>query len=176
MVAPQILGNVLRKYEEPDKKPQRKKPKVKRKRKPMSEEQKKAAAERLKKAREAKSGTKNASLHESIRDLPDDHFLSPKKVKEWIKVWQTKVTDLRQHAQGKDRNLRMEYQIADNYVNNMKRYLQTGVWGDLRYGEDREHEVKFLVVAPAYYEDGTMKRTKGFFYRDAGFWGVEDET
>ena len=66
-------------------------PKKRRKpRKPMTEEQRIAAAERLEKAREARA-EKNpdygkSGLAVSIRDLPDEHMLSPKKVKQWIKT------------------------------------------------------------------------------------------
>ena len=59
--------------------------KVTRKRKPMTEEQRKAAAERLKLAREKRGHDGSKSVHHSIRDLPEDHFLHWKKVKEWIK-------------------------------------------------------------------------------------------
>ena len=65
-------------------------PKKRKPRKSMSEEQRVAAAARLKKAREARAN-KNpdyglSSVHESIRDLPDEHPLAPKKVKQWIKT------------------------------------------------------------------------------------------
>lgn len=164
----------MRKFEEPDK-PVRKKTKVKRKRKPMSEEQKKAAVERLAKARAARGPSQNSSVHESIRNLPDDHWRSPKKVKAWIKVWQEKVKGMKGAQNSKDRDIRREYQIAEVYLKNMKSYLSNGIWSDLRYGEEREHEVKFVVVAPAYNADGTMKRTKGYFYSDVGFWGEQDD-
>ena len=66
-------------------------PKKKRKRrKPMTEEQKAAASERLAKAREARAAKNpdygKSGIAESLRGLPDDHQLSPKRVKEWIKV------------------------------------------------------------------------------------------
>ena len=66
-------------------------PKKKRKpRKAMSEDQRVAAAARLEKARE-KRKDKNpdygkSGIHESLRNLPDEHKLSPKKIKEWIKT------------------------------------------------------------------------------------------
>ena len=64
--------------------------KVRKPRKPMTAEQKEAAAKRLEKAREARR-KKNpnygmSNVHESIRDLPDDHHLHPDKVKQWIKT------------------------------------------------------------------------------------------
>lgn len=47
--------------------------KVRKKRKPMTPEQRAAAAERLALARAAKAPAKNVSIHESIRNLEDDH-------------------------------------------------------------------------------------------------------
>ena len=69
--------------------------KVKRKRKPMSEEQKKAAVERLAKARAAKGADGSKSVHHSIRDLPEDHFLHWNKVKEWLKSNQEELKSMR---------------------------------------------------------------------------------
>ena len=59
--------------------------KLRKRRKPMTKEQRAAAAERLAKARAAKGEPKNLSLHKNIRDLPDDHPISPAKVKKWLK-------------------------------------------------------------------------------------------
>ena len=60
-------------------------------RKPMTEEQRQAAAERLEKARKKTRAAKNpnygqSSIHESLRDLPDDAPINPQKVKKWIKT------------------------------------------------------------------------------------------
>ena len=60
--------------------------KIRKKRKPMTEEQKAAAAERLAKARENRAPAQNLYVHESVRELPDDHALSLKKVRGWIKT------------------------------------------------------------------------------------------
>ena len=66
------------------------KKKVRKKRKPMTEEQKQAAAARLEKVRQ-KRAAKNpdygmSGIHESLRNLPEDHHAHPKKVKQWIKT------------------------------------------------------------------------------------------
>jgi len=64
-------------------------PKKRKPRKPMTEEQKAAASERLEKAREARAAKNpdygKTNIHETLRDLPDEHQLSPKKVKQWIR-------------------------------------------------------------------------------------------
>ena len=59
--------------------------KTRKRRKPMTKEQRAAAAERLAKARAAKGEPKNLSLHKDIRNLEEDHPISPTKVKKWLK-------------------------------------------------------------------------------------------
>ena len=86
-----------KKYQEPEK---FERTKIKRKRKPMTPEQKLAAGERLRKAREAKGPAKNLSVHETIRDLDEEHYLNPNKVKMWIKTWQEKRLGMKIRAGG----------------------------------------------------------------------------
>ena len=38
---------------------------------------------------------------------------------------------------------------AQGYITSMKRYLRTGDWDSLYYGEHEDHLVKWKVVAPA---------------------------
>lgn len=142
-------------------------PKVKRKRKPMSDEQKKAAAERLAAARAAKGPVLNLAIHESIRDLPDSHPLAPKHVKQWIKQWKRYLASIKAQRVSKESNERQQYQIADNYVKNMQAYLNTGIWIDQYWGEDRQHKMFSVCVKPAY-RDGVIQRTRGVYYRDLG--------
>lgn len=160
----------MSKWKEPLK-PARKKTKVKRKR-VMTAEQKAAAVERLRLAREAK-GSQNLSVDSNIRNLPDDHFLSPKKVKQWLKIWKSKLQSSKGLRDSKDWKDRLEYQIIENYCRNLQSYLSTGVYMDLYYGENREHKVKFKCIAPAY-KDGVQVRTKGVWYSDIGIWGGDD--
>ena len=84
-------------------------PKKRRKpRKPMTEEQRVAAAERLEKARAVRAANNPdygmSGIHESIRNLPDDHQLHPKKVKQWIKtqkdLLKTEKQSIRQNVKG----------------------------------------------------------------------------
>ena len=147
---------------------------VKRKRKPMSEEQKKAATERLAKAREARGADGSKSVHEDIRDLPEDHFLHWKKVKEWLKSNQEQLKAMRSYKTSKVSKERAEYQDLETYVHNLKRYLSHGVWFDFRYGENREGRIQKVCIAMAYYPDGTPKRTLNTWYPDiAQVWTKE---
>ena len=153
-----------------------KRKKVKRKRKPMSEEQKKAAVERLQKAREARGADGSKSVHHSIRDLPEDHFLHWKKVKEWLKANQDELKGMKEYRDSKVAKERAQYQDLDTYINNMKKYLSGGVWSDFRYGERRESRVQQVCTAMAFYDDGTPKRTYGTWYPDiAQVWTRELE-
>lgn len=106
--------------------------------------------------------------HPSLADLDDDHFLSEKKVREWLEVWKKYVSANKKDHESKDPDRRLALQSAETYVLNMRTYLKTGVWNDLFYGENREHKIKFVCTSPAYDLDGMIKRTPGTFYPDIG--------
>ncbi len=145
---------------------ERKKVKPKRARKPMTPEQKKAAAERLAKAREARGHTGAKSVHESIRDLPEDHPIHWSKVKQWIKDSEMSLKQMKSFKDSSVASERSAYQDLDVYIKNMKSYLTTGHWADFRFGENRENRVNQSCVAMAYWPDGEPKRTIGVFYPD----------
>jgi len=150
--------------------------KVKRKRKPMSEEQKKAAVERLAKAREARGADGSKSVHEDIRNLPEDHFLHWKKVKEWVKSCQDELKGMKSYKDSKVAKERGQYLDLEVYISNMKKYLTGGVWSDYTYGERRESRVQKVCTAMSFYDDGTPKRTYGTWYPDiAQVWTPELE-
>ena len=138
-------------------------------RKPMSAEQKKAAAERLAKAREArfkKNPPKYTNVHPNVLALDEDNELSLKNVREWRKITKEKIAaekdNLRRdknYRQGKLRNL-------ERYITTIDRYIQDGEWTGDRIGENQEHKMGRVCVAPAYDSDGNIKRTKGVFYYD----------
>lgn len=155
---------------------ERKTTKVKRKRKPMTPEQKAAAVERLARAREARGHDGTASIHESIRDLPDDHFLHWKKVKEWIKGCQDWLKSSKHLKTSTDWKERSEYNSMETYVHNMKSYLNNGVWLDYRYGERAEGRVQYRCLAMAYHPNGEPNRQYGTFYPDINqVWSKELE-
>ena len=152
-------------------------PKKRKPRKPMTEEQKAAASERLEKAREARAAKNpdygKTNIHETLRDLPDEHQLSPKKVKQWIKIQQdyakSERVAVRQNVKGSIAKL------ADHeaYVRNMQAYLRTGTWVDMFYGEQQQGRIRNRCVAMAYYwygpKKGQPKRDVGTFYPDLGY-------
>lgn len=151
-------------------------PKKRKPRKPMSDEQKAAASERLAKAREARAAKNpdygKSGIAECLRNLPDDHQLSPKRVKEWIKVQKDYAkferAAVRQKIKGADAKLAMH----DAYIRNMLSYLRTGDWIDMFYGEQMQNRIRNRCVALAYYwygpRKGEPKRDVGTFYPDLG--------
>ena len=145
-------------------------PKVRKKRKPMTEEQKAAAAERLAKAREIKAaGDPNygqSGIHESLRNLPDDYPLHPKKVKVWIKTQKDLANAERKAVRQGIKGALARQGVHEGYVRNMKTYLRSGDWIDMFYGEHQEHRIRHRCVALAYDKDGNPKRNVGTFYPD----------
>jgi hypothetical protein len=101
-----------------------------------------------------------------LRELPEDHFLHWKKVKEWIKSNQDQLKAMRSYKTSKVSKERSEYQDLSTYISNMKRYLQHGVWFDFRYGENREGRIQRVCVTMAYHSDGTPKRSRNVWYPD----------
>ena len=141
--------------------------KIRKRRKPMTKEQKIAASQRLAKARAAKGQSKNLSVHKDNRNLPDDHPVSPAKVKKWIKSNKEALAVAKKEARTNKKAIG-RVSVLDTYVMNMERYLRTGVWFDLFYGENQEHKVRRKVTTLAYDKDGSVKREVGVIYPDIG--------
>lgn len=134
----------------------------------MTEEQRKAAADRLAKARLAKGHDGSASVHRDLRDMPEDHALHWKKVKEWIKDINNELKHSKAKRDSKDAKDRQWYRTFECYVANLRRYLDSGVYLDARYGRLREGKMITRVINMAYDEDGFPKRTVGHWYPDIG--------
>ena len=112
---------------------------------------------RMAELRAKKKPPKLASIHPSVVALPDDHFLSYKKIKKWIETQEgiarsagvterSKSTEMSQ----KKRNAAMRERMdAQGYIRAMKRYLRTGDWDNMYYGEHEQNLTKWKVIAPA---------------------------
>ena len=124
-------------------------PKPRKKRKPMTEEQRAAAIERLAKARAARGITGTKNVHPDVLALPDDNALSYAKVKEWLKYNQDYLKSIKSQKISKDSKERMEYQVVENYVKNLRVYIRDNVWLDHRYGKKMENKMEWIVIAPA---------------------------
>jgi hypothetical protein len=86
-----------------------------------------------------------------LRNLDDEHQLSPTKVKQWIKVQQDYAKSergaVRQNVKGADARL------ADHegYIRNMQKYLRDGVWVDMFYGEQQQSKIRNRCIAVGHY-------------------------
>lgn len=152
--------------------------KIRKPRKQMTPEQKAAAAERLAKAREVRKPPKNSSYHEDVRDLPDEHPLSLKRVKKWLTTQKEILSSVKHFKDSKDSSERAKYNEVLAYVQNLEGYLKYGVYSDYRTGEHMEGKIKHTCVKMAYYPDGTPKRTVGVYYPDLGkvYEGDDEDT
>ena len=118
------------------------------KRKPMTEEQKKADAEKLAKAREAKGPIQYKNVHPSVVTLPDDHVLSYKKVKEWIKHNRDKATSLRRDVKRNVKGSIAKLASVEGYIRQINHYIQHGDWSNDFYGKDEHMRIKWKTIAP----------------------------
>jgi len=137
------------------------KKKVRKKRKPMTEEQKAAAAERLEKARAVRA-SKNpdygmSGIHESLRDLPDDYPITPKKVKGWIKTQKELASMERRNEKSNVKGATARKTSHEAYVRNLQKYLKDGDYVDMFYGEHQEKRIGNRCLAQAYYWEGPKK-------------------
>ena len=143
-------------------------------RKPLTEEQKTERRERLVKAREAKAPPKYVSVAPNVRELPDEHPISLKKVREWIKSNKEEKARLKKILRkSNDRHVNNRFNIVDCYLQNMEYYIRNGIWLDLFYGENQETKMGWRCHVNAYEADGTIKRSVGTFYSDIGKYTAE---
>ena len=108
-------------------------------RRKLTQEQKEAAAARLAAARAKKGEPKYSQYNQKVVNLPDDHKLSFKKVRSWIKTNKEKLPLLKKAVRLKERGSIAKLAITEGYISNMESYLRNGLWLDLFYGEDQEH-------------------------------------
>ena len=85
-----------------------------RKKRILTEEQKQVLRDRINKARENRKVSGDKTIHEDIRNLPDDHPLSPKKVIGWIKTCKDKLSGMRKWRTSNDAKQRDTFNI-ENY-------------------------------------------------------------
>ena len=117
-----------------------------RKARKLTEEQKAAAAERLRKAREKKGPAQYKNVAKSVLDLPDDHYLSYKNVKKWIKTQKEIATSERRNAVKNVKGAIAKEAAARGYINNMNHYIQHGDWISDYYGEYEQHKINWVSI------------------------------
>jgi hypothetical protein len=125
--------------------------------------------DKMAKVRAAKKPPVYKNIHSDVKDLPDDHSLSVKNVKDWEKHNKDIVKDLknkwRRTDKGKEKDtLQREYRQREDYINSIKVYLESSVWRDLFWGKDQENTVRYRCTTPAYDEEGLRKITPNTSY------------
>jgi len=112
---------------------------------------------RMAKLRAKKKPPKMAGVHPSVLELPDDDTLSYANCKKWIVTQEgiAKAAGLIERSRNKDipqkeRDKAMRQRMgAQGYIRYIKRYISTGDWSALYYGEYEQHLMNWVVVAPA---------------------------
>ena len=121
-------------------------------RRKLTKQQKEAAAARLAAARAKKGEPKYSQYDQAVVNLPDDHKLSFKKVRSWIKTNKAKLPTLRKNMTRKEKGSIAEYHKVQGYITAMESYLRNGLWLDLFYGEDQEHSTGWFRRHVARYD------------------------
>lgn len=115
----------------------------------LTPEQKEVLRERLEKARAAKGEPEYKSIHPSVVRLPDDHPLSLKSCKEYIKTQQSLMARYKTEIRNDIKGAKAKYHQCESYIKNIKTYLKTGTWVDLFYGELQQYKMGWKVIKPA---------------------------
>ena len=113
--------------------------------------------QRMAELRARKKPPKMTGVHPLVVALPDDDMLSYKKIKKWIDTQEGIARSAGQTERSKStemsnkkRNAAMRQRLdATGYIRAMKRYLRTGDWDNLYYGEHEQNLIKWKVIAPA---------------------------
>lgn len=158
-----------------------KRTKFKRARKPMSDEQRAAASERLAKARAARKAKNGDSspkyIAPEVHKLPDDHPLSVKNVRDWIKHNKELLSEERKAVRNNVKGAIAKAASIEKYIRNLERYIRTGDYVDMFYGKEQGKKIKYKVVVNAYHHEGPykgmIKRMVGHIYDDVGEWTQE---
>ena len=119
-----------------------------RKKRQMTPEQREAATERLRLAREKKGPAQYKNVAKSVIDLPDDHYLSYKSVKKWIKTQQEIARSERRNMVKNIKGASAKYYAAQGYVRQIQHYIQHGDWCNDFYGEYEEKRIIWKTIAP----------------------------
>ena len=113
--------------------------------------------ERMAALRAKRKPPKLKGVHPSVLELPDDNTFSHKNIKKWIETQQgiAKAAGMIERSRNrdvpqKDRDKKMrERYAAEGYIRAMQRYLRTGDWDNMYFGEYEDHLTKWTVIAPA---------------------------
>ena len=96
-------------------------------------------------------------IHESLRDLPDDYPITPKKVKQWIKTQKELASMERRNEKKNVKGATARKTSHEAYVRNLQKYLKDGDYVDTFYGEHQDKIISNRCIAQAYYWEGPKK-------------------
>ena len=111
--------------------------------------------ERMAALRAKRKPPKLKGVHPSVLALPDDHTVSYKNIKKWIETQQgiSRAAGMVERSRNRDmpqkkrdEQMRKRY-AADGYIRSMQRYLRTGDWDGMYFGEYEEHLTKWKVIS-----------------------------
>ena len=122
-----------------------------------TEEMLKKEAVRLKmaKLRSKRKPPKLANVHHTVKSLPDDNTLSYVSVKKWISTQESivktaRITErsIKSEVSQKDKDQAMRTRLgAQSYIRAIKRYITTGDWSSMYYGEFEDKLMQWTTVA-----------------------------
>ena len=113
-------------------------------------------AEKMANLRAKRKPAKLSNISQDVLDLPEDHPLSYINVKKYIATQEgvAKVGKQQQNARSENQKLKDEgmrtRMDAEAYIRSMKKYLSTGDWSNLYYGEYEDKLIEWKVVVPSY--------------------------
>ena len=113
-------------------------------------------AEKMANLRAKKKPAKLSNISQDVLDLPEDHPLSYINVKKYIATQEgvAKVGKQQQNSRSENQKLKDEgmrtRMDAEAYIRSMKKYLSTGDWSNLYYGEYEDKLIEWKVVVPSY--------------------------
>ncbi len=115
--------------------------------------------DRLAKAREKRLASLGPpkNIHPDVFALPDDHRLSLKNVRSWIKNNKEKIPQLKAAVRQNVKGSLAELKYVEGYIRNCEWYLRNGDWIDNFYGMEQEKRVTWRTLVPAYDKDGNQK-------------------
>ena len=120
------------------------------------EEKREKVNKRMAALRAKRKPPKLANVHHTILALPDDDTLSYVNVRKWITtqegiakaaslVERSRSSDIPQRQKDKAMRTRLG---AQAYIRAIKRYLNTGDWSTMYYGEFEDQLMQWVTVAP----------------------------
>ena len=117
--------------------------------------QKEAMRLRMAKLRAKRKPPKLVNVHHTVKSLPESNTLSYVNVKKWIKTQESivktaRITErsIKSEVSQKDKDKAFRTRIgAQSYIRAIKRYITTGDWSSMYYGEFEDKLMQWTTVA-----------------------------